>query len=371
MLKENKFVSILSSVVILLPTLFGLIMWNELPNTMATHWGADGNADGLGTKPFVVFGLPVMLLIIHLVCLLFTALDQKQKDQSKKALRIIFWIIPVVSLFANGIVYAAAFGKAFDFALLIPALLGIMFVFVGNYLPKIRQNRTLGIKISWALNNEENWNKTHRLGGKVWVICGLAILFSIFLPQTAMVPIATCAMIAVAVIPIVYSYYLYKKHQKEGIAYVDAPRGKAEKIAVRITAVIVSIILMSAAVFMFTGNIEVHCEDTSFRIDATYWTDLEVDYSEIDNLAYHENFDKGVRTNGFGSVRLSMGTFQNDEFGSYTLYAYTGIQEYIVLEVGEKTLVIGMKDADETREIYQSILAKMGTFRNDQNGDTL
>ncbi len=86
---------------------------------------------------------------------------------------------------------------------------------------------------------------------------------------------------------------------------------------------------------MFTGNIEVHCEDTAFRIDATYWKDLEVDYSKIEFLEYRQDFDVGVRTSGFGSARLKMGTFQNDEF-------------------------IGMKDADKAREIYQSISAKMG-----------
>ncbi len=361
MLKENKFQVILSSVVILLPVLFGLIMWNELPDTLTTHWGVDGNADGVSAKSFVVFGLPVMLLITHLVCLLFTALDQKQKGQNKKALRIIFWLVPFISLFANGSIYAIAFCKVFDFALLMPVLPGIMFVFIGYYLPQIRQNRTLGIKVSWTLNNEENWNKTHRLGGKVWVIGGLVMLFSIFLPRAAVVPVAACVIIAITVIPIVYSYCIYKKHQKEGIAYVDAPGGRTGKTAARITAVIAPIILIGAAVFMFTGNIEVHCEDTSFRIDATYWTDLEVDYSAIDSLVYREafdTFDTGTRTSGFGSLRLSMGTFQNDEFGFYTLYAYTGAEEYIVLEVGEKTLVIGMKDADETREIYQSILAK-------------
>ncbi len=359
MLKENKFKVILSSIVILLPILFGLIMWNQLPDRMTTHWGADGNADGFSAKPFAVFGLPVILLALHLIGLGFTAKDKNQKSQNKKALNIIFWIVPLISLFANGVVYAIAFGKAFDFTLLIPVLLGIMFVFIGNYLPKIKQNRTLGIKVSWALNNEENWNRTHRLGGKVWVISGLAMLFSIFLPQTAMVPVAACAIIAATIIPIVYSYCIYKKHQKEGIAYVDTPSSKAEKTAVRITTVIVSIILIGAATLMFTGNIEVHCEDTSLRIEATYWADIEMDYSEIDSLVYRDDFNTGTRTNGFGSLKLSMGTFQNDEFGSYTLYACTGAEEYIVLEIGEKTLVIGMKDADETREIYQSILAKM------------
>lgn len=213
MLKENKFRIILSSVIIILPILFGLIMWNELPDIMASHWGVDGNADGFSPKPFAVFGLPVILLSVHIICLFFTALDRKQKEQNKKALRIIFWIIPVVSLFANGIIYSAALGHALNLALLTPALLGIMFVCIGNYLPKIKQNRTLGIKIPWTLQNEENWNKTHRLGGKVWVIGGLVMIFSVFLPQTVIVPVATCVAIAAVVIPIVYSYCIYKKHQ--------------------------------------------------------------------------------------------------------------------------------------------------------------
>lgn len=261
--------------------------------------------------------------------------------------------------FSNGIVYAIAFGKSFDFVLLVLALFGIMFIIIGNYLPKIKQNRTLGIKVSWALSNEENWNKTHRLGGKVWVISGLAMLFSIFLPQVAMMPIMVCSIIAATIIPIVYSYCIYKKDKEEGIAYVAAPRSKAEKITDRIIAVIVSIILVGTAILMFTGGIKVYCEDISFRIEATYWADVEIDYSKIDRLVYRDNFDIGARTNGFGSPRLLMGTFQNDEFGSYTLYAYMGAEEYIVLEIDEKTLVIGMKDVDETKKLYESILAKM------------
>lgn len=214
MLGENRSKIILSSIVILLPVLFGLLLWNELPDTMATHWGADGNADGFSAKALAVFGLPVMLLLIHLVCLLFTVMDQRKRNQNKKVLRIIFWIIPVISLFANGIVYAAAFGKTFDVILLIPVMLGVMLILIGNYMPKIKQNRTIGIRISWTLNNEENWNKTHRLGGKVWVIGGLAMLFSVFLPLNAVVPTEVCVIITVTVIPIVYSYRIYKNHQK-------------------------------------------------------------------------------------------------------------------------------------------------------------
>lgn len=358
MLKQNKIKVIVSSVVILLPILFGLILWDQLPDTLATHWGTDGIADGSGAKSFVVFGFPVMLLILHLICLFFTAKDNRHRGQNKKAMGIVFWVVPLISLFSSGMSYATALGKTIHFSL-VPVLLGVLFLFLGNYLPKIKQNKTLGIKISWTLNNEENWNRTHRLGGKVWVICGLVILFSIFLPQAAMIPVAVCATGAACVIPVLYSYCIYKKHQKEGIIYAPAPRNKAEKTAGRIIAVITAFILIGVAILLFTGEIEVRCGNTSFRIEASYWTDLEIAYSEIDSLAYRDDFDEGSRTNGWGSLKLSMGTFQNDEFGSYTLYAYTGADAHIVLKIGEKTLVVGMKDADETQAVYQSILAKM------------
>ncbi len=359
MLKEHKWKVILSSVVILLPIVFGLILWNQLPDTMTTHWGADGNADGSGAKAFAVFGLPVILLILHIVCLLLTALDRKQKEQSPKALNIVFCVVPFISLFTGATVYAAALGKTFDFLALIPGLLGIMFILIGNYLPKIKQNRTLGIRLPWTLGNEENWNNTHRLAGKVWVVTGLLTLFSVFLPRAAMVPVTVCAILSAVGIPAVYSYRIYKKHQKEGTAYVDAPRGKGDKIMARITAVVVPIILAATAILMFTGDIQVRCGDRSIQIDATYWADLEVAYSEIDALEYREALDTGIRTNGFGSARLAMGTFQNDEFGPYTLYAYAAAEEYIVLGSAKKTLVIGLKDADKTRELYQTIAAKL------------
>jgi len=123
MLKKNKSRIIISSIIILLPMIFGLIMWDKLPDTMTTHWGADGNADGFSGKVFAVFGLPAITLILHFVCLLFTLFDKKQKEQNPKALGMIFWILPVVSLFTNGIMYRTAFGKEFDLAVFVPALL--------------------------------------------------------------------------------------------------------------------------------------------------------------------------------------------------------------------------------------------------------
>ena len=359
MLNKNKFKVILSSIIILLPMLFGIIMWKNLPNTITTRFGADGVADGFSGKAFAVFGLPLILFVLHFVCLFFTFLDKKQKEQNQKALGMIFWIVPMISLITNGIMYRAAFGKEIDLEIFIPILLGIMFIFIGNYLPKIKQNRTLGIKVSWALNNEENWNKTHRFGGKVWVICGIILLFTAFLPPKAMVTVLTCLIVIGAFLPMLYSYLIYKKDKQAGIEYTATPSGKAEKTALRTSAVILPIIIIVIAVLMFTGNIEVECEDTSFKINASYWTNTEVAYKDINSVVYRNDIDKGVRTNGLGSARLSLGIFENDEFGSYTLYSYTGAKEFVVLTSDGKTLVIGLKNSEDTKAIYDTLLNKV------------
>lgn len=355
MMKENKFKMVISSVVVLLPMLFGMIMWNAFPETMTTHWGAGGNADGFGGKAFVVFGVPVLLLFFHFISMFFTLNDKRQKEQNKKALGITFWIVPYISCFISGILYGIGLGKEINVMMMTPAFLGILFIIIGNYMPKTKQNSTLGIKISWTLNNEENWNKTHRFAGKVWVIGGFVMVFSMFQLNLAIV-----AMLVCVIIPIVYSYNIYKKHQKEGIKYVSKPKSKKEKMIARIGSVVGVVVMIGILVLIFTGNIKVQFEDRSFRIQADYWTDSEVQYEEIDTVSYREDLDKGVRTSGFGSAKLSMGIFQNDEFGSYTLYAYNGAKEFVVLTSGDRTLVIGMKDVEEAKEIYDTILGKMG-----------
>ncbi|MBR2040679.1 MAG: SdpI family protein [Clostridia bacterium] len=359
MLRENKLKVIISSLIILLPSILGLIIWDKLPNNMVIHWGADGNADGLGAKAFAVFGLPLILLAVHLLCLIVTAFDKKQREQNKKALGIIFWIIPFISLFVNSLIYFISFDRKFDMIRFMPIIFGVMFIFIGNYMPKVKQNHTLGIKISWTLNNEENWNKTHRLAGKIWVITGAIIILSVFLPLKLIISIFVLCLLISVLTPTVYSYSIYKNYQKQGIAYNNVPKTKGEKFAVRITAIIVPIILIGVAFLMFTGDINVEFKTDSFEIVASYYDDLEIKYDNIDSVEYRENFDAGYRSYGFSSARLSLGIFQNEEFDLYTRYSYTGVKKVVVLKSDEKVLVLSGKNETETKEIYEKILEKV------------
>ncbi len=360
MIKQNKAKILLSSAVILLPAVYGIIMWNHLPDTMAVHWGADGITDGTAGKALAVFGLPLLYLLVHLFCLWLTLRDQEKRRQSRKALEMMFWILPACSLVTSGILYRAASGKELGPAMLVPVLLGILFLWVGNYFPKLRRNRTLGIKVSWTIGNEENWNRTHRFAGKVWVCGGLLLLISAMCPLQTMAWVMVCVVAALGLLPIAYSYAIFRQDRKAGVVYDTAPKTKAEKIASKITAVTVPVILLGAALLLFTGSMKVTCGENALMIEASYWPDLRVEYSKIDTVEYRGDFDPGVRTNGFGSPKLSMGAFRNGEFGNYTLYAYTNAKEYIVLTSGGKTLVIGMDDEARTQAIYETLLEKTG-----------
>lgn len=359
MIKNSKCKVIISSLLTLSPILIGLILWNKLPDSMITHWDSNGNADILSSKAFAIFSLPIILLIFHLICLFITSLDKKQKEQNQKALGIIFWIIPFISLFANGIVYSVALEKDVGFELFMPILFGLMFIFIGNYLPKTKQNRTLGIRISWTLNNEENWNKTHRFSGKLWFATGLILLFFVFLPIKIMFPLIMFVILIAILVPILYSYSIYKKHIKEGIIYVSEQTNKSDKITLIIVSIFTAIIFIFIAVLLFTGDININLGDKSFNIEVSYWSDLQIRYDKIDRIQYREDILPGLRTNGFGSPRLSMGRFKNDEFGNYTRYTYTKNNTCIVLENNEQILVINCIDEKNTKELYDFLLIKI------------
>ena len=208
MIKKNWKVLIITTIIMLLPILAGLILWNQLPEQMPTHWNAAGEIDGWSSKAFAVFCLPLIMVAAQWLCMLGTAADPKKNNHSEKVLHLVLWIIPALSVVLHAVTYATALGHAVPMEMVMPILMGLIFTIIGNYLPKCKQNYTIGIKIPWTLDNEENWNKTHRFAGWLWTFCGIAIIFTgffggfwVFLPITLLMVLA----------PIIYSYILHRK----------------------------------------------------------------------------------------------------------------------------------------------------------------
>lgn len=362
MFRKYKKQLILSSIVILLPILFGLILWDQLPDTFATHWGIDGQPDSWTSKATAIIAVPPILLVLQLFCLWITEKTNQGNGQSPKVMSLIFWIIPTISLLCNGMIYAIALGKDWNMTTLLPIFLGLMFALVGNYMPKCTRNTTVGIKVVWALNNEENWNATHRFAGKTWVAAGMFTVFSAFLPMKLGYPIMLVSLLGAGLGSTLYSYLYYRKQLKNGTALSikDIPADPRDKARIRIIRVLVIAILIGCCFILFYGSIEYDFREDSLVMDATFSSPVYLYYDSIEAVEYREGNVEGVRTAGFGSLRLLTGWFENEEFGSYSRYTYYMPDGCIIVTARGETLVFSGKDAAETQEIYQELLNRIG-----------
>ena len=213
-MKNNKLLLIITSIVILLPIAFGLIVWDQLPEQIATHWGMDGNPDAYSSREVAVFALPSVIFVLHWLCVFVTSKDPKNKDKNQKPKELVLFLTPAISLVVSAMMYAAALGSEVRVEMIMPLFFGLMFIVLGNYMPKCRHNHTIGIRIPWTLNSEENWNATHRFAGKLWMIGGVLIMLCALLPGIfTFIGFMTISLVMV-IIPTIYSYKFHKKEQK-------------------------------------------------------------------------------------------------------------------------------------------------------------
>ena len=203
MIKKNLKSIIATTIITLSPIVIGLIIWDKLPEQIATHFGVNGTPDQYSSKAFAVFGLPLIMLAIHAVCVLATNLDPKYGNITDKNFKLVIWITPLLSLLLCVLCFAYSINNTLPVVTILIIFMGILFVIIGNLMPKVKQNYSLGIKIPPTLHDKENWYKTHRFAGKIWVaggvvICLTAVFENIFVFMTI--------TLVIAFAPMVYSY---------------------------------------------------------------------------------------------------------------------------------------------------------------------
>lgn len=211
-LRKHKKMLLITSLITILPMLIGLLLWDKLPNEIATHFDINGTPDGWSSKTFTVFGLPSFLLICHLFGTAATLADPRRQQIGEKIFKLILWICPLITVFLSVTVYGHALGLKQNTTPLGMILIGIIFIVVGNYLPKCRQNYTIGIKVPWTLHDEENWNHTHRFAGKLWLLGGVCILI-LSIWDWGSLGITLGITVILAIIPALYSFIYYLKHR--------------------------------------------------------------------------------------------------------------------------------------------------------------
>lgn len=186
----------ITCIICLLPILLGIALWNELPDTMAIHFNLYNEADNFATKTFAVFGLPILMSILQMISCFIYDINAYKHGKCKKFKRVIKWIVPFLSVVLQTITLGYALGWNMDIRKSVALIIGVMFLILGNYLPKLDYINNYNV-------DTEKARKINRFIGYETVIMGALVLITIFLPPVA-TGIWIVLLIPYAVVSVIY-----------------------------------------------------------------------------------------------------------------------------------------------------------------------
>lgn len=201
---------IITTIVCLLPMAMSIYFYDRLPEQMPVHWNIQGQPDNYASREFAAFGLPMLMAALNFMTHMFLNNDPKKANYSAALKNLSKWLIPLLTLLLMPVTIFASMGYPVEIQVVVPIIVGVIITVCGNYLPKCKQNYTMGIKLPWTLNSEENWNRTHRMAGYLWTAGGIVLILATFLNLNTLPLLLTVLFVLVAV-PAIYSYMLYKK----------------------------------------------------------------------------------------------------------------------------------------------------------------
>ncbi len=214
---STRTTSILVLVMIVAAALAGLLLWNRLPDQMASHWNMNDQADDYMPKFWGVFLMPLVTLGMFLLFLVIPSIDPLKANITKfrGAFNLFIVLIIAFMLYMHGLTLAWSLGyQNFRMSMAMLPFMGVLFIFIGYMLRQAKRNFFIGIRTPWTLSSDHVWDETHRLGSILFTASGvLAIIGSLFGGVTAFwlmfVPLAGSALFL-----IVYSYVLYRRELK-------------------------------------------------------------------------------------------------------------------------------------------------------------
>jgi uncharacterized membrane protein len=195
-------------------TLAGLLLWNRLPDQMASHWNVNDQVDGYMSKFRGVFLMPVITLGMFLLFLVIPNIDPLKANiaQFREAFNLFLTLIVGFMVYVHTLTLLWNLGyTGFGLGRAMMPALGVLFIFVGYMLRKAKRNFFIGIRTPWTLSSDRVWDETHRIGAMLFTISGvLALLGSFFGGTTAFVMIMV-PILGSTIFLVIYSYILYQR----------------------------------------------------------------------------------------------------------------------------------------------------------------
>lgn len=214
---STKTTTILVLIMIAVAVIAGLLLWDQLPEQMASHWNSNDQVDGYMSKFWGVFLMPLIILGMLALFLVVPGIDPLKANivQFRGAFNLFIVLISAFMLYMHGLTLAWSLGyQDFKMSAAMLPFLGVVFIFIGYMLRQAKRNFFIGIRTPWTLSSDTVWDKTHQLGSILFMASGvLAIIGSFFGGMTAFwlffVPLMTSTVVL-----LVYSYILYRSETK-------------------------------------------------------------------------------------------------------------------------------------------------------------
>ena len=205
----------ISITLIAIAVLAGLLLWNRLPDPMPGHWNAAGEIDGYISKFWGVFLLPIISIALTGLFLIVPRIDPLKANiaQFRAAFNWFIVAFVVYILYLYILTLLAALGTLFNMTLMLLPAVGLLFIGIGYLMSGAKRNFFIGIRTPWTLSSDTVWDKTHKLGSRLFMLGGVVTILCAFLGESG-IWIMLVAMLGASFVPIVYSYVLYQRETK-------------------------------------------------------------------------------------------------------------------------------------------------------------
>ena len=208
---STKTSTTISGVLIAIALIAGLVLYARLPDPMPSHWNAAGQIDGYMSKFWGIFLMPIITVALMAIFLVIPQIDPLKANIAKFQDIFNLFIVVFVAymLYIYALTLAASLGYQFNMTIMLLPVVGLLFIGVGYMMSKAKRNFFIGIRTPWTLSSDTVWDETHKLGAKMFTLGGCVTIVSAFLGENG-IWLMLVAMLAASIVPIVYSYILWR-----------------------------------------------------------------------------------------------------------------------------------------------------------------
>lgn len=213
----TKLTSIIVLALIAIALIAGLMLWNQLPEQMASHWNIYDQVDGYVSKFWGVFLMPFVTLGMFVLFIIIPNIDPLKANivQFREAFNVFIALMVAFMLYLHGLTLAWNLGyQNYRMSFIMLPFMGFLFIAIGYLLKKAKRNFFIGIRTPWTLSSDSVWDKTHQLGSVLFMLSGAITIIGGLLGGLTAFWFTFAPLIGSTLFLLVYSYVLYRNETK-------------------------------------------------------------------------------------------------------------------------------------------------------------